>query len=167
MYYFDVLEGLYKNHVKYLVVGGLSVNLYGVPRVTQDIDIIIAMTKGNILKITSLLKELGYVPRLPVNPDDLANHDKVKYWIKNKNLKAFSFYQRKANYKVIDIVLVHPLDFEKSFINRTVKKAKDIEIYLASIEDIIKMKALSGRPQDLSDIEMLKKVRKYMGEGNG
>ena len=167
MYYFEVLEGLYKSKVRYLVVGGLSVNLYGVPRVTQDIDIVIAMSKENILKITSLLKELGYVPRLPVNPDDLANHDKVKDWIENKNLKAFSFYHTKDAYKVIDIVLVHPLDFEKSFKNRTVKRAKDIDIYLASIDDVVKMKEFSGRTQDLSDIEMLKKVRKYLGEKNG
>ncbi len=167
MYYFDILEGLFKNKARYLVVGGLSVNLYGVPRVTQDIDIVIAMSKDNILKITSLFKKLGYVPRLPVNPDDLADQDKVSDWIENKNLKAFSFYHKKDTYRVIDIVLVHPLDFEKSFVNKTVKKAKDIDIYLASIEDIIKMKIFSGRPQDLSDIEMLKKVRKYMGEGHG
>lgn len=63
--------------------------------------------------------------------------------------------------------LVHPLDFEKSFINRTVKKAQDIDIYLASVDDIIKMKEFSGRSQDLSDIEMLKKLRKYLEEEHG
>ncbi|UJS19672.1 MAG: hypothetical protein L3J18_12255 [Candidatus Brocadia sp.] len=169
MYYFDILEGLYRSKVKYLVVGGLSVNLYGVPRVTQDIDIdiVIAMNKENVLKTTSLFKELGYVPRLPANPDDLADYDSVKDWIKNKNLKAFSFYHKKDNYKVVGVVLVHPLDFEESFVNRTVKRAKDVDIYLASVDDIIKMKKMSGRPQDLSDIEMLNKVRKYLGEGNG
>ncbi len=162
MYYFEILEGLYKSDIKYLIVGGLSVNLYGIPRVTQDIDIVIAMNKENILKLTSLLIESGYVPRLHVSPDDLANPDKVKNWIENKNLKAFSFYHKKDNYKVIDIVLVHPLDFEMSFKNKTVKKAKDIDIYLASIDDIIKMKDSSGRAQDLSDIEMLNKIRKYL-----
>ena len=167
MYYFEILEGLYKSKVRYLIVGGLSVNLYGVPRVTQDIDIVIAMDRENVLKITSLLKELGYVPRLPVSPDDLANPDKVKDWIENKNLKAFSFYHKNENYKVIDIVLVHPLNFEKSFKNRTVKRAKDIDIYLASIDDVLKMKEFSGRSQDLSDIEMLNKVRKYLEEKNG
>ncbi len=167
MYYFEILEGLYKSKVRYLIAGGLSVNLYGVPRVTQDIDIVIAMDRENVLKITSLLKELGYVPRLPVNPDDLANPDKVKDWIENKNLKAFSFYHKNENYKVLDIVLVHPLDFEKSFKNRTVKRAKDIDIYLASMDDVVKMKEFSGRPQDLSDIEMLNKVRKYLEEKNG
>jgi len=167
MYYFEILEGLYKSKVRYLIAGGLSVNLYGVPRVTQDIDIVIAMDRENVLKITSLLKELSYVPRLPVSPDDLANPDKVKDWIENKNLKAFSFYHKNENYKVIDIVLVHPLDFEKSFKNRTVKRAKDIDIYLASIDDVVKMKEFSGRSQDLSDIEMLNKVRKYLEEKNG
>lgn len=167
MYYFEILEGLYKSKVRYLIVGGLSVNLYGVPRVTQDIDIVIAMDRENVLKITSLLKELSYVPRLPVSPDDLANPDKVKDWIENKNLKAFSFYHKNENYKVIDIVLVHPLDFERSFKNRTVKRAKDIDIYLASIDDVVKMKEFSGRSQDLSDIEMLNKVRKYLEEKNG
>lgn len=47
------------------------------------------------------------------------------------------------------------------------KKAKDIDVYLASVDDIIKMKELGGRPQDLSDIEMLEKARKYMGETDG
>ena len=114
MYYFEILEGLYESSVRYLLAGGLSVNLYGVPRVTQDIDIVIAMDKENVLKLTSLLKGSGYVPRLPVSPDDLANPNRVKDWIENRNLKAFSFYHKKDNYKVIDIVLVHPLDFEAS-----------------------------------------------------
>jgi Nucleotidyltransferase of unknown function (DUF6036) len=167
MYYFEILEGLYKSNVRYLIAGGLSVNLYGIPRVTQDIDIIIAMDKKNVHRLTTLLKESGYVPRLPVSPDDLADPGKVNDWIENRNLKAFSFYHKKDNYKVIDIVLVHPLDFEMSFKNRTVKKAKDIDIYLASIDDVIKMKEYSGRAQDLSDIAMLNKVRKYMEEKNG
>lgn len=162
MFYLEILEGLYEKKIRYLIVGGLSVNLYGVPRLTQDIDIIISTDRENILKIITLLKNYGYVPRLPVNPEDLADSEKVKDWVENRNLKAFSFYHKKDNYKVVDIVLVHPLDFEKSFKNRTVKRVKDIEIYLASIDDIIKTKEFSGRAQDISDIEMLKKARKYL-----
>ncbi len=162
MYYFEVLEALHKGRIRYLIVGGLAVNLYGVPRVTQDIDLIISTSKTNILKIITILKNQGYVPRLPVNPEDLADSDKVKDWVENRNLKAFSFYHKKDNYKVVDIVLVHPLDFEESFKNRTVKKVENVEIYLASIDDLIETKEFSGRAQDISDIEMLKKARKYL-----
>ncbi|MFH0924387.1 MAG: DUF6036 family nucleotidyltransferase [bacterium] len=164
MFYFEILEGLYKNKVKYLLVGGLSVNLYGVPRVTQDVDIIISMDKENILKTTSLLIKLDYVPRLPVNPDDLADLEKVKDWVENRNLKAFSFYHKRDNYKVVDILLVHPLDFNKAFKNKTAKKVKEIEIYLVSIADLIATKEFSGREQDISDINMLKRMSKYLME---
>jgi hypothetical protein len=162
MFYLEILEELYEKKIRYLIVGGLSVNLYGVPRMTQDIDIIISTDRENILKIITVLRNHGYVPRLPVNPEDLADSDKVKDWVENRNLKAFSFYHKKDNYKVVDIVLVHPLDFEESFKNRTVKRVRDIEIYLASIDDVIKTKLFSGRAQDISDIEMLKKARKYL-----
>jgi Trk K+ transport system NAD-binding subunit len=165
MYYLDILGGLYKKKVKYLVVGDLAVSLYGVPRTTMDIDIIISTEHQNINKILSLLKELGYIPRLPVDPHDLADPEKVKDWVENRNLKAFSFYNKKANYLVIDILLVHPLEFEKAFENKTVKKAGDIEIFLASIDDIIKTKKVSGRSQDRSDIKMLKKVKENLEAG--
>ncbi|OGF68301.1 MAG: hypothetical protein A2Y62_11400, partial [Candidatus Fischerbacteria bacterium RBG_13_37_8] len=122
MYYFDIMKGLYESNVKYLIVGGLSVNLYGVPRVTQDIDIIIAMNKDNIYKTATLLKKLGYHPQLPVDPMNLADPTILQDWILHRNLKAFSFYHKEHSYKVIDIVLAHPLDFEMSFQNKTVKK---------------------------------------------
>ena len=162
MYYFEILEALYKNKVEYLIVGGLAVNLYGVPRVTQDIDLIISTKKSNILKINAVLEDLGYTPRLPVKPQDLADPAKVRDWIENKNLKAFSFYHKKDNYKVIDILLVHPLHFEESFKNKTIKKLKDMEIYLVSLSDLIKTKEFSGRLQDYSDINMLNKIKKYL-----
>jgi hypothetical protein len=163
MYYFEILEALYKNKVKYLVVGGLAVNLYGVPRVTQDIDLIISTRKPNILKINAILKNLGYIPRLPVDPMDLTDSQKVKDWIETRNLKAFSFYHKKDNFKVIDLLLVHPLQFEESFKNKTVKKVKEIEIYLASLTDLIRTKEFSGRMQDASDIKMLRKISPYLG----
>jgi hypothetical protein len=162
MYYIEVLEALQSKKIRYLIIGGLAVNLYGVPRVTQDIDLIISMERSNILALISVLKDLGYVPRLPVDPQDLADPAKVEDWTKNKNMKAFSFYHRKDIYKVIDIVLVHPLDFESSFKNKTVKQVKDVKIFLASIDDLIKTKKESGRPQDMSDIEMLERARRFL-----
>jgi cellobiose-specific phosphotransferase system component IIB len=90
----------------------------------------------------------------------------VKAWIEEKNLKAFSFYHRKDNYKSVDIVLVHPLDFEKAFANKTVKSAKEIVIYVASIDDIIYMKEWSGRKQDLSDAALLRRAKELRGKSD-
>ena len=166
MYYFEILKEFFDRKIDYLIVGGLAVNLYGVPRVTQDIDIIIALDKENIFKLNEVFKSLGYVPRLPgVDPEALADPVVREDWIVNKNLKAFSFYHRQDAYKAVDIVLVHPLDCAKAFQNKTIKKAKDIAINLVSVDDLIQMKSFSGRQQDLSDIELLKKIQQYNEKG--
>lgn len=164
MFYFDILKELFDRQIQYLIVGGLAVNLYGIPRVTQDIDIIILMTKPNIKKLILVLKELNYFPRLPINPEDIMNPEIVKTWVKERHLKAVSFYHEEDNYKGIDIVLVHPLDFTQAFENKTTKQINNTEIYLVSLDDLITMKAASGRSQDLSDIELLKKVKQFLEE---
>ena len=99
-----------------------------------------------------------------ITREDLMNPEIVKTWIIERNLKALSFYHREDNYKGIDIVLVHPLDFTQAFENKTSKRINNTEIYLVSIDDLITMKAVSSRSQDLSDIEMLKKVKQFLEE---
>ena len=164
MYYFDFLKELHTCGVKYMIAGGLSVNLHGIPRVTQDIDLIISLDKENIILTTIVLKNLGYVPTLPVKAEDLADESIREKWIREKNLIAFSFHHKSDIYKVIDIVLVHPLDFDSAYQKRTVKTVKDFSINLVSIEDLIKMKRFSGRSQDLSDIELLNKLSNFIKE---
>lgn len=167
MFYFDIFSELYRRKVKYLLVGGLSVNLYGIPRVTQDVDIIISFDKENVIKLVELLKDLHYLPRQPINPLDLANDKIREVWIREKNMKVFNFYHQLKNYRVLDVVLLHPLDFEKSYKNRIVKKVKNIEIYMVSIDDLISMKKYSGREQDLSDINLLEKIKQMEKNNNG
>ncbi len=162
MYYFDLLKEFYTSGIKYMIAGGLSVNLHGVPRVTQDIDIIISLDRDNIILLNSILKKLGFVPSLPVNPDDLADESIREAWIKEKNLIAFSFRHNTDKFRVVDVILVHPLEFDSAYLNRTVKSVRDYTINLVSIDDLIKMKKFSGRLQDLSDIELLNKLRSFM-----
>lgn len=138
-----------------MIVGGLAVNLHGVPRMTQDIDIIIAIEKENILALCDCLTNLGYAPRLPENPMNMADPEILKNWIEKRNLKAFSFFNKQDEFKVIDIVLVHPLNFEAAYQRKNIIKIQNIEIPLLAIDDLIEMKKFSGRPRDLSDIEML------------
>jgi hypothetical protein len=167
MYYFEILEEFFKKGIKYLIVGGLAVNLYGVPRVTKDIEVIISMDENNILKTNEILEKLNYKPKQPVDPDQLANKKILKNWIKEKNLKAFSSYNKSENYKTIDILIDHPLNFENSYQNKIIKKVKPIEIYLAPLNDIITIKRISGRKQDISDIKLLERIKRWIDEDEG
>ncbi|MCK4667926.1 hypothetical protein KAU33_14315 [Candidatus Dependentiae bacterium] len=166
MLYFDILLEFYKHKVRYLIVGGLSVNLYGIPRVTQDIDVIISTEKKNVEKIIRILSRLDYILKQPVDPIIMADSTEIQRLHREKNLIDLSFYQKNNLHRIIDIVLVHNVNFKEAFQNKVIKKAKDIEIYLAPIDDIIRMKKLSGRAQDIADIEMLEKLKKFNRDGN-
>ena len=165
MYYQEILASLYRKKIRYLIVGGLALNLHGVPRSTMDIDIIISTDPENVMELVGILRELGYLPRLPVDPNLISDEATVSDWIENRNLKAFSFYHEADPFKVVDILLAHPLDFDRSFNDRSTKTLDDMEIYLASIDDLIRMKSYSGRPQDLSDIRLLEKLKDHLEGG--
>ena len=71
----------------------------------------------------------------------------------------FTFINLKKLYKRIDIFLKNPVDFEMAYSHKTVMSVRDIKIKVASVEDIIKMKRVLGRPRDIEDIGHLEKIK--------
>jgi len=55
----DVFKCLKEHKVKYLVIGGIAAVLYGVPRATFDLDILIQATPGNVRKLLGALLQVG------------------------------------------------------------------------------------------------------------
>jgi hypothetical protein len=55
----DFLNSLNKNDVKYLLLGGWAVGIYGAPRATADMDVFIAIDDENIGKLQKALYEFG------------------------------------------------------------------------------------------------------------
>lgn len=43
--FFDVLDALEKEKIEYILIGDFAMVLYGMPRVTQDLDLFIKMRK--------------------------------------------------------------------------------------------------------------------------
>ncbi|HQO40395.1 MAG TPA: hypothetical protein PK986_07995 [Spirochaetota bacterium] len=167
MFYYDILKEFHDKSVRYLIVGGLSVNLHGIPRVTQDIDFVIAMDTDNIYRVIKVMKELDYIPVIPVDAEGLADADIRQQWISEKNLIAFSFRHQRQAYRTIDILLVHPLNFDDAYKRKVSRVYRDSEIDIVSIDDLIIMKKFSSRSQDLSDIKMLNKLKVFLGKADG
>jgi hypothetical protein len=55
-----VFASFQRNDVKYLVIGGIAAVLYGVPRATFDLDILIEPTEENAQKLLDALVEIGF-----------------------------------------------------------------------------------------------------------
>lgn len=67
----DVFASLEKHQVKYLVIGGIAAVLYGVPRATFDLDIIIEATPDNAQRLLDAFIEAKMGTALLTSPDKL------------------------------------------------------------------------------------------------
>jgi hypothetical protein len=142
------------NRVGYAIVGGFAVALHGAVRGTIDIDIILKLTKRDFLKAEESLKSLGLEPKLPVTAGQVF--DFRDDYIKNRNLVAWNFSNPQKSSEVVDIIITHDLKKMK-IINL---RSGGYNLKVLSVNDLIKMKKSSGRPQDLEDIKALKELQK-------
>ena len=164
MLYKEILSELGKKNVKYLVIGGIAVNLYGHPRVTKDLDLMISFEKSNMDKFLEIIKAYGLKPRVPVEPEELADKSKRELWKKEKNMKVFSFYNPENDLEVIDIMIQDYLDFDKAYTKKENISDGSLSVSMISIDDLIKLKEIANRPRDREDIEVLKKLKELRYE---
>lgn len=143
-----------------MVAGGIAVNLYGIERATADIDIVLKLDEKNVSKFIRVAKKLGLKPKVPVRLEDFIDNDKRKAWIKDKGLTVFSLYDPKNPFFLLDIFVEMPFDFNEVYKLREKIKFEDTTIPLVPMEQLIKMKEKSDRPQDRADIYYLKKIMK-------
>ncbi|MBI4690542.1 MAG: hypothetical protein HY754_09800 [Nitrospirae bacterium] len=154
----DIFKELNRLKIDYLVVGGLAVNFHGVPRMTYDVDLMILLQAENIGKLVTKLIDWGYRPKVPVNPMELADEAKRNSWINEKGMKAMNFYSEKLPIGEIDIVFDSPIFYDELKSREVIIELYGEKIPTVSIRDLIELKEKSGRKQDLSDVEYLKKI---------
>lgn len=152
MFIQKVVSALDKANVRYALVGGYAVALHGAIRGTVDLDFVIALEKSQFSALESAMKEIGMVSRLPVSAEEVFNF-RLEY-IKNRNLIAWDFVNNTNPLELVDIIITHNVDKMET----VEKKVGDLNIQLAAITELIKMKQQSARPQDLEDIKALKQL---------
>ena len=105
LYYENLLGKLLEKQVRFLVIGGLAVNLHGVPRMTADIDIAVEFSPTNVDRLLEALRELGYTPAVPVHPEALANREQREEWRTTRNMQAFSFLNAENPLAELNVLL--------------------------------------------------------------
>ena len=161
MLYEAIFKTLQANQVKYLVIGGIAVNLHGVERPTGDLDLLLSLKKTDLDKFIQTIKRIGWQPRIPVPLEDFADPKKRKMWIMEKGMKVFSIFNPKHPLEHIDIMTENYIDFEKAYKNREIVSAKGMKILVISIPDLIRLKKIAGRERDNWDIKGLKEIERY------
>lgn len=147
--------------VRYVVVGGVAVNLHGYQRFTKDIDLVIELVPDRALKALQALEAAGYKPNVPVKLADFADPAIREVWIRDKGMMVFQLYSEQTRMS-IDIFVQYPLDFDELWDQSTKIDLPDTSLRIASIDHLILMKRKAGRPQDLLDIKQLEKIKQIL-----
>lgn len=154
-----VMRALHRSEVRYLVAGGLAVNAHGYLRMSQDIDLVIALDAANIRGAFAALAEEGYRPTVPVTADQFSDARQRERWIKEKGMRVLNFFSDAHLETPIDIFVYEPFDFEVE--QQTALSGEllpGVPVKFVSIPSLIRMKEEAGRPKDLDDILHLKEI---------
>lgn len=154
----ELLADLDSNGVRYVVVGGVAVVLHGFARLTVDIDLVIDLEAGNVLRCIDTLQARGLRPLVPVDARQFADPNIRREWIETRNLQVFTMRDERNPLLVVDLFAEEPLPFEQLWTAATVIRLHGHDIRVASPHHLIAMKRAAGRAQDLQDIEKLERI---------
>ncbi len=146
-------KALEQAKIPYALVGGYAVALHGAVRGTMDIDLVIKQERQYFVKIEEAMHKLGLKSKLPVTAVEI--YEFRKEYIQNRNMIAWSFYNPKVPSEIVDIVISLDLGSAK----KVKKEYAGQSIYILGMDDLIKMKKESGRPQDIADVQSLELLK--------
>ena len=126
-----LFSSLNSESLRYMVVGGIAVNLYGIERATADIDVVVRLDKENLLRFVGIAKKLGLKPKLPVKLEEFVDADKRKEWVENKGMTVFSLYDARNPFFLLDVFVETPFDFDEVHKQRKKIKFEDTVIPVA------------------------------------
>jgi hypothetical protein len=138
-----VVEALDTADVEYALVGGLAVAVWGAPRATKDIDLLVRPEA--VESALAAVARRGFDLRaLPMTFRD------------GMTLRRVSRAEG-AEMLTVDFILVNE-NLEPAWQSRLRLASGDRKLWVISREALIAMKALAARPQDLADIERLRDI---------
>jgi hypothetical protein len=143
----ELLSALNAHRVKYLVVGAYAVSIHAQPRATKDLDILVKADADNATAAYSALLQFG-APLDGMTPSDSA--------------QSGSFFRMGREPIAVDILSEIPgVDFDAAWERRVAEVIDQVTGTMANFlsrDDLIAAKLASGRPQDLADVDAIRKA---------
>lgn len=138
-----IVRALEHADIEYALVGGLAVAVWGAPRATQDIDLLVR--PESVDAVVAVVEPLGFRFRaLPITFRDGMQLQRVSK-IEDGALLT------------IDLILVDA-NLEPAWASRVQLDLDGVPIWVISRAALIQMKVAAGRPQDAADIEKLEEL---------
>jgi hypothetical protein len=149
----EALRALADGGVRFVVIGAMAGRIAGSNTVTRDLDICYARDPENLERLARVLVSLharlrGVEPDLPFRLDAkaLSNGDAFTFVTDAGDVDVLGTPAGTDGYD--DLARdAYPVDVD------------GVDIQVASIDDLIRMKRAAGRPKDLIEVEVLGALR--------
>lgn len=132
-----VVSALDRSGIDYALVGGIAVGVWGAPRATKDIDLLIK--PDDLVRAKESLRQVGYsLEALPMQFSDGMRMQRVS------KVGAGALM-------TVDFILVDA-NLEPAWQSRSRRDTDVVSITVISRDALIAMKLSAGRPQDQADV---------------
>ena len=158
--FLSLFAKLEQGSVRYVLVGDLAVVLHGVDRITADVDLAIDLAPSSAAEFIRVLTDMGYRSMLPVDPRQLADANERKRWSQERGMQVFSFWDPTHTRPSIDVFVNDVLPFDELSCDSRLVTLEGTTLRVASVDHLIRLKTLAGRPQDFSDIARLRDIQR-------
>ena len=150
MTFLEQVEGFFKilnrNGVRYLIIGGVAVNIHGYTRATGDLDIWYEPTADNFSKLLQSIREYGFdTSDLEKKTDDLQ--------------KGFIRIPFESFYVELLAMIDGKLTFDDVYHRAFDFQIKATPVKVIGYDALIQNKLMSRRAKDLEDITQLERRR--------
>lgn len=145
--FIDFLRLCNEHGVKYLVVGGYAVSIHGYPRYTKDLDVCIESSEENAEKMVQVINDFG-LGSLKLTKEDFLKKNFVT----------------QLGYEPLRIDILNEMDgvsFYEAWQNKRRVAYESVEINFIGYNELLILKQLAGRSQDLTDIKKLEERNKH------
>lgn len=152
-----ILQKLVEGEVEFLLIGGVAVGYHGHVRATKDVDVVPAPDRANLERLAHVLRALGAEVEgasefdegeLP-DPLDPAALGLGGNWVLATRLGRLDVMQW-----IGDTALwneLSPAAIED--------RLAGLPIKIVDYDDLVRLKEMAGRPEDLADLQRLREAR--------
>lgn len=139
--FLDFIKLCNEHGVKYMVIGGYAVSIHGYPRYTKDIDIAVEISDENAVKIALVIQDFGF-GSLGLSKEDFLRKNFITQ-LGHEPLR-------------IDILNdIEGVPFLQAWKNRKEVEYDGVVINFIGYYELLILKKIAGRLQDITDIKML------------
>jgi len=148
-----ILGVLARHQVRFVVIGGIAATLQGSTTITNDLDICYARDQENVERLAAALNEVRATLR--------GVREHVAFLLDARTLKAGLNFTFDTKYGPFDCLgeAGGGFDYEQLRRNADGMDLVGTTVWVASLDDLIRMKRAAGRNKDLIEIENLSALR--------